>query len=65
MTAYPHLSKSIPQLATPEEVAPLLGMTAKSVVRQCRVGNLPGLKVGGRWLIHVRKLAAQLDGDDG
>ena len=63
MSAYPHLSASIPQLATPEEVAPLLGLTAQGVVRMCRAGKLPGLKVGGRWLIHVRKLAAQLDGE--
>ena len=65
MSAYPHLSASIPQLATPEEVAPLLGLTAQGVVRMCRVGKLPGLKVGGRWLIHVRKLAEQLDGEGG
>jgi len=63
LTFYPHLSESVPQLATPAEVAPLLGMTAQGVVRQCRIGMLPGVKVGGRWLVHVRKLAAQLDGD--
>ena len=63
MSAYPHLSTSIPQLAIPEEVAPLLGLTAQGVVRMCRAGKLPGLKVGGRWLIHVRKLAEQLDGE--
>ena len=65
MSAYPHLSKSLPQLATPEEVAPLLGLTPVGVVRQCRAGKLPGIKVGGRWLIHVRKLAALLDGANG
>jgi excisionase family DNA binding protein len=65
MSPYPHLSQSLPQLATPEEVAPLLGMTRLGVVRHCRTGKLPGVKVGGRWLVHVRKLAAQLDGDGG
>ena len=65
MTSYPHLSESVPQLATPEEVAPLLGMTALGVVRMCRAGKLPGVKVGGRWLIHVRKLVALLDGEGG
>ena len=64
MTSFPHLSESVPQLALPEEVAPLLGMTALGVVRQCRAGKLPGVKVGGRWLVHIRKLAAQLDGDE-
>jgi hypothetical protein len=42
-------------------VAPLLGMSTLGVVRQCRAGKLPGIKVGGRWLIHVRKLAEQLE----
>ena len=64
MSAYPHLSESIPQLATPDEVAPLLGLTALGVVRLCRTGRLPGVKVGGRWLVHVRKLAELLDRDD-
>ena len=61
MGAYPHLSEVIPQLATPEEVAPLLGLSPLGVVRQCRKGKLPALKVGSRWYIHVAKLAAQLD----
>jgi excisionase family DNA binding protein len=61
MSSYPHLSEALPQLATPEEVAPLLGMTSLGVVRQCRAGKLPGVKIGGRWLVHVAKLAAQLD----
>ena len=62
MSAYPHLSESLPQLATPDEVAPLLSMTPLGVVRQCRAGKLPGVKIAGRWLVHVRKLAEQLDG---
>ena len=61
MSLYPHLSEALPQLATPEEVAPLLGMTPLGIVRQCRAGKLPGVKVGGRWLVHVGKLAVQLD----
>ena len=61
MSRYPHLSEALPQLATPEEVAPLLGMTPLGIVRQCRAGKLPGVKVGGRWLVHVGKLAVQLD----
>jgi len=61
MSAYPHLSESLPQLATPSEIAPLLGMAPLGVVRLCRAGRLPGVKVGGRWLVHVTKLARQLD----
>jgi hypothetical protein len=62
MTTYPHLSQALPQLATPEDVASLLGMTPLGVVRQCRAGKLPGIKVAGRWRVHLRKLAEQLDG---
>lgn len=58
---YPHLSESLPQLATPEEVAPLLNMNALGVVRQCRAGKLPGVKFAGRWLVHVGKLKEQID----
>jgi hypothetical protein len=61
MGVYPHLSQVLPQLASPEEIAPLLGLSPLGVVRQCRKGKLPGLKVGSRWYIHVGKLAAQLD----
>jgi len=64
MSPYPHLSESLPQLATPDEVEPLLGMTRAGVIRQCRAGRLPGVKVGGRWLVHVRELAAQFNADD-
>ena len=64
MSAYPHLSEALPQLATPDEVALLLGMSPLGIVRQCRAGKIPGVKVGGRWFVHVRKLAAMLDGDD-
>ncbi len=61
MAGYPYLSEVVPQLATPDEIAPLLGLSPLGVVRQCRKGRLPGLKVGSRWYIHVAKLAAQLD----
>jgi hypothetical protein len=37
-------------------------MTPLGVVRQCRAGKIPGVKIAGRWLVHVRKLAEQLDG---
>jgi hypothetical protein len=61
MAGYPHLSEVLPQLATAEEIAPLLGLSPLGVARQCRKGKLPALKVGCRWYVHVAKLAAQLD----
>jgi hypothetical protein len=61
VSGYPHLSEALPQLADPAEVAVLLGMSPLGVVRQCRAGKIPGIKVGGRWLVHVKKLAEQLE----
>ncbi len=63
MSPYPHLSESLPQLATPDEVAPLLSMAAPGVVRQCRYGKLPGIEVAGRRLVHVGRLAVLLDAE--
>lgn len=62
MTWPQHLSASLPQLATVDEVAPTLGLTHEGVVRLCRLGKLPAVKVGHQWLINVRRLAEQLDG---
>ena len=42
MSPYSHLSEALPQLAMPEEVAPLVGMTPLGIVRKCRAGKLPG-----------------------
>lgn len=58
---FPHMSAALPQLASPADVAQYLGRTTTSVVRLCRKGELPGVKVGGRWMVHLAKLAAQLD----
>ncbi|HUC36021.1 MAG TPA: helix-turn-helix domain-containing protein [Acidimicrobiales bacterium] len=60
MTGFPHLSDAVPQLARPEEVAEYLGFTVDAVQRQLRRGELPGVKVGGRWFVHVGRLRAQL-----
>lgn len=59
---YPHLSESLPQLATPGELVDYLRRSEASIVRDCRRGALPALKIGHRWLIDVRRLAAQLGG---
>ena len=40
MSPYPHLSESLPQLASPVGVAPLLSMTPLGVVRQSRAGKM-------------------------
>jgi excisionase family DNA binding protein len=59
--SWPHLSEALPQLATPAEVAEQLGFAPESVSRMCRQGRLPGVKVGGRWYIHVGKLREQMN----
>jgi hypothetical protein len=58
---YPHLSEALPQLALPGEVAPFLHRTTATVRRQLANGELPGVRVGGRWFVQVEKLAEQLD----
>ena len=52
---------TLPQLATIEEVAPLLHLEPDTVMRMCRAKRLPAVKVGRRWLIHLGRLADQLD----
>ena len=52
---------ALPQLATVDEVAPLLRLEPDTVMRMCRAGRLPAVKVGHRWLIHLGRLAEQLD----
>lgn len=61
---FPHMSESLPQLATPAEVAEYLRRAEATVVRDCRKGWLKpaAVKVGGRWLIHLGRLAEMIDG---
>lgn len=59
--SYPHLSEALPQLADPNEIAEYLGLTRQTIERQLRSGKLPGVKVCGRWMVHVPRLKAQLD----
>ena len=59
--SWPHLSEALPQLAKPDEVGERLGFTAETVARMCRAGSLPGVKVSGRWYVHVGKLREQMN----
>lgn len=60
--SYPHLSEALPQLADPGEIADYLGLTRQTIERQLRSGKLPGIKVGGRWMVHVPRLREQMNG---
>lgn len=57
---FPHMSASLPQLATTAEVADYLRLTEATVIVKCRRGQIPAVKVGHRWLVNVEALAAQL-----
>jgi excisionase family DNA binding protein len=62
MPGFPHLSDTLPQLALPSEVAEFLGEHTRTVQHLLRKGDLPGVKVGGRWYVHVARLREQLSG---
>ena len=49
-------------LATPEEVAEVLPFTVQTIQRRLRSGDIPGVKIFGRWFVNVPRLSAQLDG---
>ena len=60
--SFPHLSDALPKLAKPSEVAEMLGLAPVTVYRQMRRGELPAVKVGGRWFVNLERLAEQLGG---
>lgn len=49
----------------PDEAGDVLNMHAGHVRRLLRERQLPGVKIGSRWLIPLAKLAAMLDGEGG
>jgi excisionase family DNA binding protein len=51
----------MPQLALPEEIAELFGVSRKAVVVACKSGKLPAVKVCNRWLVHLAMLTEQLE----
>lgn len=65
---FPHLSEALPRFGTVQEVAPLLHMHEKTVERKLRAGELPGRKLGKRWLVNLdelRRLLGEPPGQDG
>lgn len=51
-------------MATPSEVAEMLGMHPVHVRKLCRDGRLPAVQIGGRWGVSVARLAALMDGGE-
>jgi excisionase family DNA binding protein len=48
------------ELLTTEEAASILRMTREAVSRKVQKGEIPGVKVGKRWLIRKETLDAML-----
>ena len=49
---------------TPEEVARLLGIHLNSVYSMLKMGSLPAVRAGRRWLISKKRFEVWLDGED-
>lgn len=47
---------------TPVQVAEMLGKHPTPVREMCASGELPAIKIGGRWRIPTVRLATMLDG---
>lgn len=50
-----------PQYLTPAEVAEQLRISPITAIRLCRAGDLPAVKIGGRWRIPADDLRDHLD----
>ena len=49
------------ELLTTEEAATILRMTREAVSRKVQKGEIPGVKIGKRWLIRKETLDALLE----
>jgi excisionase family DNA binding protein len=49
------------ELLTTEEAATILRMTCEAVSRKVQKGEIPGVKIGKRWLIRKETLDALLE----
>lgn len=43
--------QGLPPLLTPEQVAKLTGLTARTIRARCREGDLPAKRIGRRWYV--------------
>ena len=50
--------------ATVEQTAVLLGIGRRQAYEACRKGQIPALRLGGRWVVSVPRLLALLGADD-
>jgi excisionase family DNA binding protein len=55
------LAMGTQQLLTTEEAATILRMTREAVSRKVQRGEIPGVKIGKRWLIRKETLDALLE----
>lgn len=52
-----------PDLLDTDALSQLLGLCAATVRDLCRDGELPAVKLGGRWFVARRDLAALFEGE--
>lgn len=45
------LKSSTPEFFSPQQVAPILGLHARTVIRRCEDGTIPAEKYGVKWRI--------------
>ncbi|MGD0984476.1 MAG: helix-turn-helix domain-containing protein [Acidimicrobiales bacterium] len=50
-------------VCTVEELSQVLGLSRGATYAAVRAGELPALRVGGRWIVPVRQIAALLGAD--
>jgi excisionase family DNA binding protein len=53
-----------PETVSVEQAARLLGISRRSAYRYAKSGELPVVRIGGRILVPVHRLAALLNGDE-
>jgi excisionase family DNA binding protein len=52
-----------PETVTVEQAARVLGISRRSAYRYAKSGELPVVRIGGRILVPIHRLAELLDGD--
>ena len=66
MTACPSCGRPpAPEPVTISDVAAMTGLSRAAVYRALERGDIPGRKVGARWVLTRHLIERWLDGDDG
>ena len=55
------MTASLPQLVRAEDLAGYLQLKPETVVKKCRSGKFPAVKIGLHWFVNVARLAEYID----